>query len=389
MGPFLVVVALLAGILIAWTILVQSGLLTVSRMVAPRPGAPPSLALTPQATDLHRRLRVMDLHCDALMWRRDLTRRSIGYLDFARMREGNCAAQIFLAVTEIPRQVSGDMIADKSNRLTLLGVLDQWPLGAVRDQTECALYMGNKLRSACKRTGGGVRFIQTARELRSTLDDRISNPGVCAAVLGLESSDATQYSIANFERLFAAGYCTSSLCHLTDTAFAASASGISKGGLTPLGREAVSAMNALGMIVDLAHASQRAIEDALTHSKRCPIITHTGARAVANDPKCQPDEILRAVVDKGGLIGLCFVADYVNGTKIDDILRSLEHLLRVVGPKGVALGSGFDSFPVPIAVDQLPYLTQALLSAGHDEATIGAIMGENALQFLLRELPQG
>jgi microsomal dipeptidase-like Zn-dependent dipeptidase len=383
-------VALLAGLLIAWTILVQSGLFTVSRIVSPRPGAPPSFVVTPEATDLHQRLRVTDLHCDALMWRKDLTRRSnTGHLDFARMRDGNCAVQMFLTVTEIPRQISGDMIADKSDRLTLLGVLDQWPLAAVRDQTERALYMGNKLRNSCERTGGEVRFIQTARELRCTLDDRSSDPGIGAVVLGLESSDATKYSIANIERLFAAGYRTSSLCHFTDTAFAASATGISKGGLKPLGRQAVSAMNALGMIVDLAHASQRVIEDVLTHSIRCPIITHTGARAMSNDPKCQPDEILCAVVAKGGVIGLCFVEDYVNGTKVDDILRSLEHLLGVVGPKGVALGSGFDSFPVPIAADQLPYLTQALLSAGHDEATIGAIMGENALQFLLRELPQG
>jgi membrane dipeptidase len=313
--PVLVVGALLAAILIAWTILVQSGLFSVSRIVAPRPGAPPSLVLTPQATDLHRRLRVADLHCDALMWQKDLTRRSnVGHLDFARMRDGNCAVQIFLAVTEIPRQVSGDMIADKSDRLTLLGVLDQWPLAAIRDQTQRALYMGNKLRNSCERTGGEVRFIQTARELRCTLDDRISNPGICAAVLGLESSDATKYSIVNIERLFAAGYRTSSLCHLTDTAFAASASGTSKTGLTPLGREAVSAMNALGMIIDLAHASRRVIEDVLTHSTRCPIITHTGAHAVSNDAKCQPDEILRAIADKGGVIGLCFVEDYVNGT---------------------------------------------------------------------------
>jgi membrane dipeptidase len=387
---FVAVALAVAGLMIVWTVLVQSGLFTLSGVVAPRPGLTPAFTLTPQASGLHRRLRVADLHCDAMMWRKDLTRRStIGHLDFPRMRDGNCAVQLFLTVTEAPRQMSGDMITDNSDRLTLLGIFDQWPPAAILDQTARALYMGNKLRSFCERSGGNVRFIQTTGELRHLLDDRIANPDICGAVLGLESSNGTKYSFANIERLFTAGYRTSSLCHFTDNAFAASATGVSKGGLTPLGREAVATMNALGMIVDLAHASRRVIEDVLIHSKRAPIVSHTGARAMSNDPKCQPDEILRAIVDKGGIIGLCFVEDYVNGTSVDDILHSLEHLVRVVGANGVALGSGFDSFPVPIAADQLPYLTQALLSAGHEETTLRAIMGENVLQFFLRELPQG
>ena len=100
-----------------------------------------------------------------------------------------------------------------------------------------------------------------------------------------------------------------------------------------------------------------------------------------------PDELLRAVVDRGGVIGLCFGRDYIGGDGLNDILRSLEYMIKIVGPKGVALGSGFDSFPTLVAVDQLAYLSQGLLSAGHDQETISSIMGENVIQFLLRELP--
>jgi len=101
----------------------------------------------------------------------------------------------------------------------------------------------------------------------------------------------------------------------------------------------------------------------------------------------RPEDGLRAVVERGGVVGLCFVEDYIGGTRIDDIARSLAHLYQTLGPQGVVMGSGFDSFVIPIAVDQLPYLTQALLSAGLDAAAIAAIMGENAIRFLLRELP--
>jgi membrane dipeptidase len=386
----LVIAAVACVTTLAWTVSVRTGLLTVSQFFAARPKPSSSLGvtLTPRGNALHQQLRVADLHCDALVWNRDLTRRSrLGDLDFQRMIEGNCAVELFLAVTELPRQTVGDNLNDKSDRLTLLGVLEQWPLTAILDQTERALYLARKLKRYCARTGGDVRFVETASQLNRALGDRTVDRKTRAVVLGLESSDGTKYSLKNVERLFAAGFRTSELCHFTDTPFAAAASGVSKGGLTSLGREAVALMNELGMIVDLAHAAPRVIEEVLVCSKRPPFISHTGARSMHDDPKCQSDELLRAIVDKGGVVGLCFVEDYIGGTRLDDIRRCLEHLLSTVGQDGIVLGSGFDSLPVPIAVDQLPYLTQALLSAGLDAAGIKAVMGENAIRFLLRELP--
>ena len=387
----LVIAALIAIVILAWTIAVRSELLTASQFVDPRskPSSSLGVTLTPAASELHRQLRVADLHCDVLMWNRDLTRRSrYGQFDFPRMMEGNAALELFLSVTEMPRQSLGDNLTDKSDRITLLGVVEQWPLGAIVDQNKRALYFAEKLKRHCSRTGGSVRLVETAAQLDRALADRTTDPKVRGIVLGLESSDGTKYALANIERLFAAGYRSSQLCHFTDTPFAASASGLSKGGLTPLGREAVALMNKLGMIVDLAHASPRTIEDVLSLSRRPAFISHTGARSVSNDPKCQSDELLRAVVEKGGVVGLCFVEDYIGGTKVADISRSLEYLVKAVGQDGIVLGSGFDSLPGPIAVDQLPYLTQALLSAGLDRPAIKAVMGENAIRFLLRDLPK-
>jgi membrane dipeptidase len=382
-------VLVLVGLLVAWTLLVRLNLVTATQFFCPPAPAPMQIALGSAAADLHSQLRVVDLHTDAMIWRKDLNRRShLGHFDFPRMRDGNGALQLFLSVTEIPRQTEGDNIDDYSDRLTMLGIVDQWPLGAVLDQTRRALYFGERLRQFCAASKGEVRFIESASQLRGLLDDRIGNPSLRGALLGLESSDGTKYELGNIERLFAAGYRTCALVHLNDSAFAASASGVSKGPLTQLGRDAVKTMNEVGMIVDLAHAAPRVVEDVLARSTRAPFISHTGAKGAFNDPKNMPDELLRAVVERGGIVGLCFVRDYVGGEGLGDVLRSLEYMIKVVGPHGVALGSGFDSFPMPIAVDQMAYLTQALLSAGHDRETIGAIMGENVIRFLLRELPQ-
>lgn len=289
----------LVGLLIAWTLLVRLNLLTATQFFCPAPAASLTTALAAEAANLHSKLRVADLHTDVMIWRKDLNRPSrLGHFDFPRMREGNEALQLFLSVTEIPRRTEGDNIDDYSDRLTLLGIVDQWPIGAVLDQTKRALYYGQKLRDFCAKSKGQVRFIETASQLRRLLDDRTTNPDLRGALLGLESSDGTKYALDNIKKLFAAGYRTCSLVHLNDSAFAASASGVSKGGLTPLGRDAVRAMNEAGMIIDLAHAAPRVIEDALGLTKRVPFISHTGAKGVVNDPKNMPDELLRAVVDR-------------------------------------------------------------------------------------------
>jgi hypothetical protein len=90
----LVIAAVACVTTLAWTVSVRTGLLTVSQFFAARPKPSSSLGvtLTPRGNALHQQLRVADLHCDALVWNRDLTRRSRwGDLDFQRMIEGNCA----------------------------------------------------------------------------------------------------------------------------------------------------------------------------------------------------------------------------------------------------------------------------------------------------------
>ncbi len=378
----------LLGIVAVWTLLVRTELLTAEQLFGTRalPAASPP---DQDVQALHNRLVVVDVHADTLIWRRDLLRRGRwGHFDFPRMADGGVAVQGFLVVTEAPRDVVGGGLTDKSDRLTALGLFDQWPSRAITNQVDRALYLGDKLHRFCDRSEGRIRMIRSADDLRAILASRGAGQDVRGAYLGLEGADGTGYDISNFARLFDAGFRMAELCHYTDTPFAASSSGISLGGLTSLGIEAVQTMDRLGMVVDLAHAAPRTVEQVLQLASKPPLVTHTGSASCHHDPKCLPDSLLRDVAARGGVVGLGFVPDYVGGAAFDDVIRALDHMVQLLGADGVVLGSGFCALPVPIAVDHFPIITAALMDRGYAEDDIAKIMGGNAVRYLSSVLPR-
>jgi membrane dipeptidase len=128
-------------------------------------------------------------------------------------------------------------------------------------------------------------------------------------------------------------------------------------GLTPLGREAVHRMNALGVSLDLSHCDERSTLDALSASKKPALITHAGCSAVLAHPRNKSDRVLRAVAAKGGVVGiydLSFLAQAPKQPTLDDYLRHMTHALNVCGEDHVGIGSDamlmpFDTSPANMA----------------------------------------
>lgn len=112
-------------------------------------------------------------------------------------------------------------------------------------------------------------------------------------------------------------------------------------GLSRTGSEAIERMNALGILVDLSHCGRRTAADAIRISKRPVAFTHTGCDAVASHPRHRTDAELKAVADTGGVSGI-FVMPYLTGGRQptgDDVVRHLEHAIRVAGEDHVAIGT--------------------------------------------------
>jgi len=114
-------------------------------------------------------------------------------------------------------------------------------------------------------------------------------------------------------------------------------------GLSKLGFEAVERMNALGLAVDLSHCGRRTTLEGIEASSRPPLITHSGCRALHNNPRNKDDDALRAMADRGGVIGIYFMPFLGdNGSPWATeamVLDHVDHALKVCGEEHVGIGT--------------------------------------------------
>ena len=139
------------------------------------------------------------------------------------------------------------------------------------------------------------------------------------------------------------------LCYNRKTPFGVGCLEGETGGLTDLGRQAIAKMNELGVAVDLSHANTQTTAEGIAASKKPPVITHAGCRAVYMHPRNKEDRELKALADKGGVIGiymLPFLTPSPRQPMLADYMQHMEHALKVSGEDHVGVGSDvpFDAF---------------------------------------------
>lgn len=130
-------------------------------------------------------------------------------------------------------------------------------------------------------------------------------------------------------------------------------------GLSQFGRQVVEQMNTLGIAVDLSHCGTQTTADGIATSTKPPLITHSGCREVYRHPRSKEDRELKAMADKGGVIGIYFMPFIGRGTgapTVEMLMRQIAHALKVCGTDHVGIGSDLSTAPI----DETPeYLREA------------------------------
>ncbi len=379
-----VIAGFVAALLIAWFVLPGIVEGRNNRVLHPPPYQGSAAAVA-----LHQQLLVADLHADSLLWGRNLLRRSAtGHVDLPRLVEGNVAIQAFTVVTTAPSKININRNSDSSDLIQHIARLEGWPQRTWNSPKQRALYQAQRLHKFAAGSNGELIIIKSRSDLREFLAARGSQHKV-AAFLGAEGTQPLEGKLENLDELYDAGFRMMAPTHFTDTAIGGSASGMSKGGLTDLGRQWVRRMEARNMLIDLAHASPATLADVTAIATRPVIVSHTGVKVTCNNNRNLSDEQLRAVARTGGVIGIGYWETATCGTDARAVARAIRHAVNTAGVEHVALGSDFDGgTTMPFDTSGLAMITDALLREGFSEQDIRKIMGENVVRVLLATLPE-
>ena len=379
-------IALLAGIAAFVFFGLVPGIVerSMNRVTGPQP---PQVSARAEA--LHRTLQIADMHSDTLMWRRDLlARNDRGHVDLPRLTDGNVALQVFSSVSKTPKGQNYDANGANTDNITLLAIAQGQPVRTWHSLIERSLWHAEKLNDFVARSGGGLRIVRTRGDLAALLADRAGGKHVMGTLLSVEGLHDIEGKRANLDRLYDAGFRMAGLTHFFDNEVAGSMHGLKKGGLTPFGIEIVRAMEARGMVVDIAHCSHQCVAEVLHMAKRPVVSSHGGVQATCKVNRNLTDDEIRGVAATGGVVGIGYWDAAVCDTSPAGIVRAIAHVRDLVGIDHVGLGSDYDgATSVRFDTSRLDAITQALIDAGFSDADIAKVMGGNVLRVLGQVLP--
>jgi len=274
--------------------------------------------------------------------------------------------------------------------------------------------------------------------LKASDIERINRQGKMAAVLDLEGGFDLDGDLGVLRNLHRLGLRAAQLpAHNWANNFADSCCAPRKwGGLTDHGRAVVQEMNLLGMLINVSHASDETLEQAIDASAHPVVATHHGLRSVNDIPRLMPDHLLKKLAAKGGVMGFHIGCDFhsrsffewrtkrtgkvfwdtsdIGGKEarmsigeidrmvagkhpmvgldapdeikitVDEWVAVVERAIAIAGEDHVALGTDFDGGPTPPRgmrdIADLPQLTDAMLRRGWSEPRIRKFLGGNLLR---------
>lgn len=159
-------------------------------------------------------------------------------------------------------------------------------------------------------------------------------------------------------------------------------------GLTDFGREAIAAMNRIGLVVDLAHTQDASYFEAIELSTRPVVFSHGNCFALSPHWRNLTDDQLRALGENRGVIGLAFLPEFIDpdNPSLDRLVDHIEYVCEIIGDDHVGYGADYDGMgnrtAIPPDPSHLPLLTQRMLDRGFSKSTIRKFWGDNLLRVL-------
>ena len=367
-----------------------------------------------KANRIHEKCLTVDTHCDTPMLMikpgfsvRNENKAPQSRVDLPRMKKGGLDAMFFAVFTsQKPRT--------EENYQKTYALANQ---------------MLDSIHAMLKKDSDLATLALKAEDLA-----KIEKTGKRAIYIGMENGFPLAKDISRVEEFYKRGVRYITLCHSFHNDICDSSSDgkpAEHNGVSDFGKQVISEMNRLGMMVDVSHASDKSFFDAIELSKAPIIASHSSVRAIAQHNRNMTDEMIKKLAAKGGVIQICLLDEYVKNPdtttvnykrikqirkiyandldkmteaqkeamfkewdelkawkqkdmpSVKDLCDHIDHVKNLVGVDYVGIGSDFDGGGGLMDcgdVSQFPNITKELLRRGYTETEIRKIWGGNLLR---------
>ena len=278
--------------------------------------------------------------------------------------------------------------------------------------------------------------------IATTPDDiyRLKKEGKRAIYIGIENGYPIGTDITFLKKYYDLGARYVTLCHTKNNQICSSSTDkdtLNDKGVSDFGRGVIKEMNRLGMMVDVSHISDKSFYETLQISAVPVIASHSCSRAICNNPRNLSDDMLVKMSEKGGVVQMCILSDYVRKIEktpkrdsarmalrkkynnfqdltpaqdsmvsiewnqldenypqklatVSDVVDHIDHMVKVMGIEHVGIGTDFDGGGGVDGckdVSQMMNITVELIRRGYSDNDIKKIWGENVLR-VFREVQE-
>ena len=290
------------------------------------------------------------------------SRSELGHVDIPRLREGGVDCQVFAVSSE----------------------RDRTPPYALRT----ALDMIDTFYSECERNRDTFQPVTSFDEIMEAVRN-----GKVAAMLSIEGADVIEGRLSVLRTFHRLGVRMVGLVHSLRNPLADGvADARTGGGLSALGVQVVEELDRLGVVIDVSHISDPGFWDIMDVSKGPVVASHSNSRSVCPHPRNMTDEMIRTLAERGGVMGMNFAPSFVHPREpsVETLVDHIDHIVGLVGPDHVGLGSDFDGIPsTPRGLEdaaRMPNITAELIRRGHSEEDVRKILGGNHLRLFRKVL---
>jgi membrane dipeptidase len=315
-----------------------------------------------------------------------------GHTDLPRMQAGGYGGGFFAVFVPSDKSEGGFPGADAKSghaayQLPLPPAIELAAALPVTIQGVASLW---RLEAASR---GRIKVIRTVDELKDCLQNQ-----VIALVLHFEGAEAIDPELNALHVFYQAGLRSLGLAWSRPNAFAHGVpfrfphSPDTGPGLTAAGRQLVKTCNQLGIMVDLAHITEKGFWDTAAMTAAPLVVTHAGVHALCPSTRNLTDKQLDAVGETGGVVGINFHVGFLRedgllnaDTPISAIVRHIDYVARRIGIEHVALGSDFDGAIMPRELGDaagMPKLIHCLRDRGYDQEALRKVTHENWVRVL-------